>query len=457
LATATTETQVILRALAANPEIQATSLDVKRDSLGVASLETRWLPHLSLEAQQRYLPYDSSALLGTRTRRLGSTGDASIIQYLPGGGTVAAGLNLGYSKDLRARTWDYTTDLQAGITQPLLSGAWNHGALQDTLKLRRFDQAQFTLEQRKRVLSAVSRIRDQYWRAVEQAHLESIYGRELEYAETMLDRDRNRFRGGNASELDTLTSSLERLQALESKLAASTRARLARNSLAVSLELPLDSIAVDTTLVIALVAPPAAEIILSSAERFDPELGIFKTLKERLQTEESRLKNQLLPRLDLGVVHSSAGVSGRGFFDNQAPLEANTILSLTLSYTIPMAETFLERKRASLAMKSTAVNEGGYRSGLRDRIEDLRSNWNQELEQLEVAEASKRVAYKKLQATQAGYRDGRLDRLTLQKAENEYLVSSVTLVQRQIGLKRLEVALDGIIGRFSGNMEIVWQ
>ncbi len=451
-----TERDVVVHALDNNADIRVRRLDVRTDSLSLEAVESGWLPQLDLQAAEEYEPVDTSSQGARNSPSLTSSGSATVTQAIPGGGTATAGVEAGRASMTNGDSVTYAKGLTLALNQPLLKDAWRHGALDYQVRIQRLDHKQFTLQQRKAILSRVSEVRTLFWDCYEKEILCAVLAAQKDYTEKLAQSVRERYRLGEVPPIDTLSSLLEYLTASQRLIEADGARDVARQKLSVALMDESRATIADTSVPVQIGELPAPEEFVRMAEDFDPQLRIFEILAEKLEEDYGHSRNQLLPRLDLGASYSRSA-SGDAPASASAAFSANAVISLIAQYSFPTKPRRIAVEKAQLEQDKNRISTEQYRKQLVQQVDELVRLWEQERKTLAIAEASRDIARKQFDAADAGYRLGTLDRLSLVKAENDYRDASVRLVQKQIVMKKLEIAFEEITGavftRFGVDLE----
>jgi len=442
-----TERDIIFTAIQNNSDIRIAQLDIRSDSLTLESVNSQRLPSLVTELEQQISPYDSvSSILSAYSTPSVATGlEVNAIQQVPGGGTVTGTLLGERWSHLDTDSSNYSTSVSIKYTQPLLNGAWKNDVVGYTIALQRLDNKTFTLQQKKAMLATLSSVRNLYWSLYEKQSLCAIFSDRKQYAEKHLSTQRTRFNIGNATKLDTLSAHLDYLEAMRLFLGAKTDAALAQRELATALTLPLDSTRVDTVPDIHLSDLPGTDDFIAQVEAFDPQVKIFEILDTRLQQQMLYNKNQLLPDITLEAGYTRS-LTGDAFFDDTRAFSGNAVIALILRYSLPVKSRRIEKEQTGIALQKNALAQQHYSREISRQVEMLVMTWQQELQTLDIAKASRYIAQQQFDAAKAGYDIGTVDQLTLDKAENDYLEMAIRLLQKQVVMKKLEIIFDEITG-----------
>lgn len=443
-----TEREALLTALGRNADITVSRLSAKSDSLWLESVESGWLPSVTTDMSQDYTPYDTSYMsLGGVTSRPSVSTSMTVTaeEAVPGGGRLYASVSGTRDKPIQASSPDISSSAGLGFTQPLLRDAWRYGGLDHSVRIRRLDNARFTIEQRKTVLATCSQVRRAYWALCGKLALQHVFCEEQAHAKELLAADRRRFEIGKVAPIDTLSSRLDFIKAAERYLGARADAEVARRDLAVMLDLETEATVVDTLPAVRIHDLPQVDELLRRAETFDPQLRIFETLAEKLMILEGHARNALLPYLDVSAEYSRTS-TGDNLFEGSRQFGENTVVSLILRYSVPTKPRRIAVTRAGLDTQKNDISHEEYKRELRRRVDELAFLWERETESIKYGRTAREIAHRQLVAAQAGFEIGTVERLALGKAKNDYVDASVQLVQKEIAMKRLEIIFDEMTG-----------
>jgi outer membrane protein TolC len=454
------ERAAVVRALESNGDIRLSRLELRRDSLSLAATLAHRLPEVTVEGENSLRfgqetreerlsgPLPGAALeAGTQQKQLNSLSlGLEATQPLPGGASIGAGIDAGYDRNLQADSSVHTRNATVEIRQQLARGAWGHDPVWYPIRIRRLEHERFTLEQEKSLLKDVSAIRRDYWALYTTRKLRGLYTALRDYARSRLETDRRRFQIGTAAPIDTLASALELLKAEERLLGIEVKDSLAQRALARDLDLPVDAVVPDTAAAVSIQPLPPAGDFIRMVERFDPQLRIFATLHHKAQLQLGHARNALLPELSIGVGYARNSARP-GITARLAEERDNAFLSLLLRYSLPTHRARIARQQAMVDVQRNAIQRDRYRRELVDGVEELGFTWERERRSLVVAQTAMSLSRRRWQAAQAGFDAGTVDRLTLEKAYNDYLDAATGLLEKQVELKILEISFDEMTGR----------
>jgi outer membrane protein TolC len=447
---ALTEQDALYRALKNNIDISVTRLQLAADSLSWLATRAGRLPTLDLEGSADYAPLDKSTYGGVTTdnsKDLSAGAAATATQVLPGGATISAGADQNASwQKMDFDSAGYTTKLSVSITQPLLKNAWSNAPFDYTLQVEKLNHEQFSLSQKKQLLSTLSTVRSRYWSWYEKKQLLNIAGQNLEYSRKQMAVARQKFRVGQATELDTLSAALDALQSQQSQMNATADEASARRDLAVVLSTTPDSLELANDLTVTVADLPPAETFLSLVEAYDPQLRIFAVAREKLKLEEKKRRADFWPSLSASGSYSHS-LAGDTLFSDNTSSSQNALVSLILSYSLPTTQARVNAAQNRLSQEENDLEREKYRRDLVNKVTELVDSWQLEKARLEIMAISRTVAQKQLDAAQKGYQLGTVDRLALEKAQNDFTQVAVLYFQALVSLKRLEITFDEMSGQ----------
>ncbi len=440
------EQDVVFTALENNSDIRIARLETRTDSLTLEKLQTQQLPSVNATLRQQVKPYDSTLTSGSNTPSVSTGVTVSALQNVPGGGTVTADIAGERTGMTDGDSVQYTSSLALTYTQPLLRNAWKHDPVAYTIKIQRLDNKTFTLRRKKKILASLSDVRNRYWTFYEKQSLCTIFADRKQYAEKRLTTQRTRFSIGTATMLDTLSAHLAFLEATRQLLIAQTEAALAHRALAVALALSPDSVTIDSVKHIQLTGLPEPDDFLRLVESFDPQIQLFETLNEKLRRQAAYAANQLLPDVALEAGYSRVA-SGDDIFDASGSFSGNAVFALIVRYALPVKSRRIERQQAGIALKSNNIAREQYMREMVKKVEELNLTWEQELQTLAIEKTSQEIARRQFDAAKAGFDLGTVDQLTLDKAEDDYLETTIRYLQKQVVMKKLEIIFEEITGK----------
>ena len=472
--TAFSEKDALIMALSRNTDILLIRSQAQIDSLSLKAIESGWLPQVTLSASPSYSFFDTSRTkipvidtVGGRNDTTGFiyqgkddtrselSGSAGISQPLPGGGDISAGISQSITYPGGSDPGTYGSSYSFGFTQPLLKNAFRFGSPEYSIKLAHIDNRIVSLQRRKQLLSQLSSMRTLFWSYFEKQSLLTIAENEAIRAEEQLKTERTRIRVGESAPIDTLNAALQYMRTRQSLLNAQIDLDASRNDLSVALMINPDSIGTPDSATIDLPDLPDPSTFASLVGEYDPQLKIFEKLGQKVYLQLEKNRNALMPALDFSL--STAGSrSGDALFTDKQ-LGRNAVVSLILSYALPLNQQKINVKKTQLDMERNDINALQYRKNLDKQLRELRRTWEQEKYRISLAGASVELSEKQLSAAQRGYELGTVDRLTLLSARDDLTSAQNSLVRAKIGMKRLEIIIDELMGtlfqRFGINAE----
>lgn len=446
---ALTEKEAVLLGLKNNKEIQIRWIDIRNDSLALASLKAGWLPSASALLSEEISPLNHSTIPepGENTPKEKTMAIFTTKQVIPGGGNVSGSISGNYEKNLLDSVFFASNSVQFTYTQPLLRQAWKNHELKYRIDIKRFDNSSFSLHQQKMIISQLSQIRSLYWTLYEKKAFCSIYKEKEVYRKKQLETERARFGTGQASALDTLSAAFDYLESKRLLLSAQTDVDILKQGLATMLSSSVESILVDTLLLLSISPIPNPEKFLEMAKAYDPELKIFELMKKKLNLQYQNNKNQFLPNLEFKANYSRVFFKNQSYKENEAKnVMRNASVSLIASYSLPLKLREIDKQKIKLEIKKNIVLKDNYYDHLKNKIAELSLMWQRDMQTLEIFQISIDIADKKYIASKAGYDLGTVNRLTLDKAEDDYVESKLRFFQKQVIMKKLEIIFDEITG-----------
>ncbi len=450
-----TEREALIRALADHTQIQLLRIDKISDSLQLTGARAGWQPAVTLGADVRSTSTDTFFVPRTAGRDTAAA-SAAVSRKIPGGGTISG--EVAEEVDLSSNNaGKHATSWEVTCRQPLLKDAWRFGEQDMRLRIARLDSRGVDLRLMKDLLADLSVVRRAYWKWYEQYALREILTRERDLALSRLERERARFLLGEASELDTLSASLEYLESSSRLTNASYELDAAGREVALLLDIDQDTVVPDTAREIRTADLPSSEELVERAERFDPELKIFAVLEEKLQLEKEELANNLLPSVSLDLKHRAWSR------DRDRPLSTDenrfgsSSIGVSAAYTIPATVERIAVHGKRLEARRNALSREHYRRELLSRLTDTREQWRRDRANLVAARKAEEVARKKLDAARRGYELGTVDRLSLIEARNDATRTSVSRLQKERALKDIEIVFDEITGDVLDKFGLEWE
>jgi outer membrane protein TolC len=442
-----TEKDVVFLTLKNNNSIRISQIGLIDDSLSLESVKTGQYPTMDIEVGQTITPLDSSGgLTDTYKRKLLST-DAkfTVKQKIPGGGIVSGSLSGSYGKEIKSDTNSFSSSVEMSYSQPLLRNAWSNGSQDFLITIQQINNINFSLEQKKSVLSILSKARNIYWSTYEKIVLCKIFADRKEYAEKHLVSQRIRYSVGNATVIDTLSARLDYLESIGLHIKAQADLASMMRDLSLLFKVSIDSLNIDTTQVIVFSDLPDSPAFIAMVEKFDPKLKIFELIQKKITIQARQNRNQLLPDLRFHLGYNRK-VSGNNVIEDFITFKSNAVISLVSKYTFPIRSNKIELQKTLLSEQKNKLDQEQYKKELAQKVDELLMSWSAELQSLEITRASLDIAEKQFKAAKAGFNVGTVDQLTLDKAETEFVQKKINLLQQQIVMKKLEIIFDEITG-----------
>jgi outer membrane protein TolC len=450
------EQDALLSGLEHRYEIRILHVENRIDSLNVETARTQWLPQASASAGLSYQPHDTSRfveLMSSDTLYRGGaltssvvTGETlSVAQQLPGGGVISGGATFNNQSFLHdGDSTLRSSTLALTYTQPLLRDAWRFGAVEHSVKIARLNNQEFSLGQKKQLLTYCSDLRTRFWKLYEAQALVALYRTESAYTEEQMNLERTRFSIGSAAPLDTLNARLSFINALARLHDAQSDELQAREELAFYAGMAAEAAGIDSATVITCPPLPPPDEMLRQAEQFDPQLRMFDVAAERLELTRAHTRNSLLPRIDVNASWQQSG--SKNLPSNSERFFGNSVIGIIASYALPVKPRKLELSRTTASIEKNDLDREQYREQLRLKIRELNRSWERERRAIEIAVAARQIAEQTLAATREGFSVGTIDRLSLDKAENDFRSACIELLKKQLLMKQLEIVFDELTG-----------
>lgn len=460
-----TERQALLNALEQRYEVRILRLKGTSDSLNPESAKSAWLPQISLKTELSAIPFDSTSAtnsgnkvpyLSGSSSSLDNANSISVSQHLPGGGTVGGSVNFDNSVNLEhTDSTSQATSVQVHFTQPLLRDAWQADPVVYRITLARLDNERFSLEQQQRMLTYCSDIRTRFWNLFESQAIVSLYEQEATYAKTQLGIERSRVAIGISPPLDTLSAKLSYINATARLHDAQSDRIQLQDELAFYGGINDRFIIIDSLIDISTLELPPVDTMIVRAKRFDPRLRIFSIAAKRLERIRNQTRNDFLPRLDI------TGSLKRSTDENSSTrtnyFVSNSIIGLIASYDLPIRSRKISLRQNAIDAEINTLEKENYLKQLHLRLSELNRSWKRELRAIEIAVSAEDIARQTLTATREGYAVGTIDRISLDKAENDYRRARIELLRKQLLMKKLEIVFDEITGATLSNLGVQLQ
>ncbi|KMQ52110.1 outer membrane efflux protein [Chitinispirillum alkaliphilum] len=429
-----TERDVVLKALSLNTDIRVYQLESQRDSLTMLSVSSARLPQFSINLNS---VLDDSLSISRAT--------GTISQRIPGGGTLfgTAEQNLGSQRggSLRANS----TKFSAGIEQPLLRNAWSNSPVDVEIQITSLNNEILSTQREQQILSTLSDIRNFYWSVYEQRELDKISQRRYEQAKRHLFTERQRFALGEASQLDTLSASLQVVNAQRDLLSSQNRTRNTLLRLASVLRTEIDSIVLPDSIEVTIPDIPEPEEFLRLARRYDPEGEVLERMQQLTSLRIQQSRNALLPELNVRASYTHEERWSE-FFPQELPGNSGSI-EFVLNYSLPATSARAEKKKHELSLTMNEYSTEQHEVDREFYFDELLHKWQQDKLQLHFANLTAELAQKQYEAVKQGYELGTEDRLSLINAQNELASAEIDAVQAKIEMKRFQIVFEEITGK----------
>src|SRR5690554_4075866 len=144
------EQDAVREAVENNLSVSILKLEQHKAFLAKENLHSQWLPQLSLNLQQDFIPYNNFAESSSNwvkdSEQLSETGlNFSIQQALPGGGKVFSEFHTKRTDALGTNSVLYNSGGSVNFLQPLLQNAWGNDPVKSSIYTQTLDQKQLTL------------------------------------------------------------------------------------------------------------------------------------------------------------------------------------------------------------------------------------------------------------------------------------------------------------------------
>ncbi|NLW32588.1 MAG: TolC family protein [Fibrobacter sp.] len=444
------EQDAVREAVENNLSVSILKLEQHKAFLAKENLHSQWLPQLSLNLQQDFIPYNNFAESSSNwvkdSEQLSETGlNFSIQQALPGGGKVFSEFHTKRTDALGTNSVLYNSGGSVNFLQPLLQNAWGNDPVKSSIYTQTLDQKQLTLSQKRTIISIISETRKQYWNLFENQALIRLYEKQREYSAKRLEADREKLAIGLATPMDTLNAALSFMKSTTEIMRLEGDMVVAHKEFANVLGRDTLDVVFSLTDSISFYSLFPTEELIEQAKKFDPQLDILQVMHDKLLHEQSRARNQLLPELDFQAGYGYDGINSKFFGDNQN-YNQNLVFSLIAGYSLPIRNKKNQVKSKELEIEENRIQKKQLVNELRIKIDELRTAWEKELAMLDVLQKTKEIADKQLEAAQAGYNLGTIDRLSLVDAENSFLSASIDLLRSQLTMKRILIVVEEVTG-----------
>ena len=445
------ERDVIHRALSSNTELAVRHITLASQSLSLDKAKSLRLPQVNLSITPRFSPLDSSVIVqngvtyGQNSNELGVDGSAGISQYLPGGGKTSVGLSQAFAQSNSGSLDQKQTRYSIGVSQPLLAGAWKHNPIDYAITLARFDHKKVSLQEKKTLLETLSVIRHLFWSCYEQKMNAEIINTQLAYTREQREMALQRFLLGEATIIDTLSTSIEELKIKKLAVIQKNALSQARAQLATALMLAPDSLETTVPAQFDFMEIPAADTLINQVLAFDPQIQLFSVIRSALQVQFDNSRNRLLPSLSAGMTLSHDD-SRNPLFTRGSSRSDNLVFNLIFSYALPLRQEKLTVQQAALSQKQNELYAENRTLALRNQVNQLIDSWKAELAKLEISDATRQVARQQFDATRLAFSLGSVSRLEMLRAQADLNAAESDYVAGCVDMKRVEVVVQELTG-----------
>ena len=464
-----TEHEAVLIAVDKNPSLKIEKISLQKDSLQFQSVKSDAgfqvlvagtnLVELHPATQTSYTSAAGKVESTEKTLETAITG--TISRQIPGGGSLSASLSGNSDKNFDSSDAAYTTTARVALSQPLLKNAWGNSNVDYAIKVGRITLSLSAEQFRQKVLDIVSNVRTAYWDWVLAAQTAAIRSTELAYAANQLDMQRNRFRVGEGTEMDTLSAALEHLRAQENLMNAEYEERSSRESLLLELNAGPLQLQTAEEPEIRLDPIPNTDSLFAIARENSSQLRVLDLTQNSLMLQYKKETNSLLPEVNIetGLNNTTYGTS---FFkdDNATSARENIFdpyIGIRFSYDVLARKRRHARASASLSLASNDIDREQEIKQLQIDIRNFIDAWHQDSTKMIIRTAEVAIADKGyLQATE-GFKLGTIDNLSLIKAKNDLITARLNLLTSRINLKKLEIAADKATGNTLRRFNIATQ
>jgi len=388
------EQDAVREAVENNLSVSILKLEQHKAFLAKENLHSQWLPQLSLNLQQDFIPYNNFAESSSNwvkdSEQLSETGlNFSIQQALPGGGKVFSEFHTKRTDALGTNSVLYNSGGSVNFLQPLLQNAWGNDPVKSSIYTQTLDQKQLTLSQKRTIISIISETRKQYWNLFENQALIRLYEKQREYSAKRLEADREKLAIGLATPMDTLNAALSFMKSTTEIMRLEGDMVVAHKEFANVLGRDTLDVVFSLTDSISFYSLFPTEELIEQAKKFDPQLDILQVMHDKLLHEQSRARNQLLPELDFQAGYGYDGINSKFFGDNQN-YNQNLVFSLIAGYSLPIRNKKNQVKSKELEIEENRIQKKQLVNELRIKIDELRTAWEKELAMLDVLQKNKR-------------------------------------------------------------------
>jgi len=432
------EKDLVVEALRVNPDIQIQKIDYKKQSLSLYQTRSRWYPSLDLFANPSFSFLDPQSV----------TIDASaqLNQEIPGGGLLSLSYNHAMYNPLDTNYWQTSDEMYLTVYQPLLRNAWNHSENRYAITIKRLDSTQSSIALEKQIYQSVTTTRNLYWDAFKSYHEHTILKKQREYAQKLLEVERQKYATGITASIDTLDALLEYMKLDDLVRNSILQNKITLRKLANELNRQPSDITLSFEDDIAFEDLPSPANLMQKIQKFDPNGRVFEIMTEKLELLYEQSRFDLLPDVSL---RGSVGKTITRYAESgkiQSSNHTDGVIGLIVSYSLWPTSKKINRDIAQLEWERTKIEQSDYKGDLILKLEEMVLAWDNEKEAIEQYETLVSIARLKRDAIRIRFEQGAIDRLSLVKSEDDYRDATLQLLKRKLQLKKIEIVLDEMMG-----------
>ncbi|MFH0921449.1 MAG: TolC family protein [Fibrobacterota bacterium] len=451
---ALSEKEAILLALSRHPDIRIQAYALTTDSLRLAAAKSAARPLITLSGENaaEYHPAirEDNGMAATTHQEFSGNLKASASTLLPGGGSVSLSASNGYNRNPDSSRTIHASRLSLLLKQPLLQNAWGLSDAEVGIRVERNNLALSRKQFDAAVEQVLSDVRGNYWDWVLAERQRIIRETDLSYASQELENARTRLKLGVGTEMDTLSSALERLRALDNMVTAQYAERLARLTLLQALGLPDNASEAPADTEVQLAPLPPADSLRARAQRENPKLRLLDATRANLELQLKQSRNRLLPAMDVvaGVNRDADGT--RPFTSNRAsafsPAVTDPYAGILFTYDLLSRNARISGRQVNASLQSNAAEREKASNTLALDVENLLAAWQEDSLRLTIRETEVRIAEKNFHQTEESFKLGSVDNLAMTKAKNDLINAYLNRLNAIVGLKKVEISVDRATG-----------